>query len=86
MIVNTQKTIRFIDLFCGIGGFRYAIEDAVNTFGIQAECALSSDIDAEGIRGCGVFGMDVRNIAESPVRIGIIGKTRSPKIEREILK
>lgn len=37
--------IRFIDLFCGIGGFRYAIERAATLAGLETECVLSSDID-----------------------------------------
>lgn len=45
MIANTRKTIRFIDLFCGIGGFRYAIEGVAEKTGIEAKCVLSSDID-----------------------------------------
>jgi site-specific DNA-cytosine methylase len=28
-----QSTIRYIDLFAGIGGFRYAIQDAVTALG-----------------------------------------------------
>lgn len=39
--------MRFIDLFCGIGGFRYAIEGAAKEIGIEAACVLSSDIDKE---------------------------------------
>jgi DNA (cytosine-5)-methyltransferase 1 len=35
-----QKHLRCIDLFCGIGGFRYAAE----SFGL--DCVFSSDIDA----------------------------------------
>lgn len=40
-----RKTVHFIDLFCGIGGFRYAIEEACTKHGIQPKCVLSSDID-----------------------------------------
>lgn len=29
VISNTKKTVRFIDLFCGIGGFRYALFEQV---------------------------------------------------------
>lgn len=38
-------TIRYIDLFCGIGGFRYAADNAFQNLGIQSECVFSSDID-----------------------------------------
>jgi DNA (cytosine-5)-methyltransferase 1 len=47
MIAKVQKTIRFIDLFCGIGGFRYAIEKVAEKIGVNAECVLSSDIDQD---------------------------------------
>ncbi len=47
MIANTGKTVRFIDLFCGIGGFRYAIEEVAKKIGVHAECVLSSDIDPD---------------------------------------
>jgi len=40
-----RKTMRFIDLFCGVGGFRYAIESVCSKHGIQPKCVLSSDID-----------------------------------------
>jgi DNA (cytosine-5)-methyltransferase 1 len=35
----------YIDLFCGIGGFRYAMEAASRRNGIQPVCVFSSDID-----------------------------------------
>ncbi|MBN1830183.1 MAG: DNA (cytosine-5-)-methyltransferase [Deltaproteobacteria bacterium] len=47
MSTFTKKEVRFIDLFCGIGGFRYAIEDVAVKIGIHAECVLSSDIDPD---------------------------------------
>ena len=40
-----RKTMRFIDLFCGIGGFRYAMEEVCSKHGVQPICVLSSDID-----------------------------------------
>lgn len=39
------KTVRFIDLFCGIGGFRIAAEQAIESKGFTSECVFSSDID-----------------------------------------
>lgn len=42
-----MNTVRFVDLFCGIGGFRLAIQDAAFNFSIQAKCVFSSDIDEE---------------------------------------
>lgn len=39
------SNIKFIDLFCGIGGFRYAAGQAFERLGIQGQCLFSSDID-----------------------------------------
>lgn len=40
-----MEKLRYIDLFCGIGGFRIAMEEACNENGLLAECIFSSDID-----------------------------------------
>lgn len=40
-----QEKLKFIDLFCGIGGFRVAFEEACEKNEIQSECVFSSDID-----------------------------------------
>ncbi len=40
-----KQKVKFIDLFCGIGGFRYAIQGAALKSGIDTECVFSSDID-----------------------------------------
>lgn len=54
IVPNTQKTgtelklpskLKLIDLFCGIGGFRYAANDCFRKYGIEGECVFSSDID-----------------------------------------
>jgi DNA (cytosine-5)-methyltransferase 1 len=37
--------LKFIDLFCGIGGFRIAFEQACEENHIKSECVFSSDID-----------------------------------------
>ena len=42
---HLQKRIFFIDLFCGIGGFRYACNRSFEKLGIEGECVFSSDID-----------------------------------------
>jgi DNA (cytosine-5)-methyltransferase 1 len=39
--------IRFIDLFCGIGGFRLAAQNVCNELDIQPACVFSSDIDSD---------------------------------------
>lgn len=40
-----MERIRFIDLFCGIGGFRVAMDQACVENGLSPECVFSSDID-----------------------------------------
>lgn len=40
-----REQIRFVDLFCGIGGFRIAFEEACDEVDINAKCVFSSDID-----------------------------------------
>jgi len=42
-----KKVVRYIDLFCGIGGFRIAIQNLCEANDIIPRCVLSSDIDAE---------------------------------------
>lgn len=42
-----MRKIKYVDLFCGIGGFRYAMQSAARKNNVQAECVLSSDIDSE---------------------------------------
>ena len=45
--VGKKKIIRFIDLFAGIGGFRYAMQNAGADLGMDVECVFSSEIDQE---------------------------------------
>ncbi len=40
-----QRIVRFIDLFCGIGGFRYAAERVAAEIRVRSNCVFSSDID-----------------------------------------
>ena len=42
---SDKEKLRFIDLFCGIGGFRIAFEEACQENEISSECVFSSDID-----------------------------------------
>lgn len=37
--------LKYIDLFCGIGGFRYAATQCFAEYDIKGECVFSSDID-----------------------------------------
>lgn len=47
MAIFVSKPIRFIDLFCGIGGFRIAADIASQALQITAKCVFSSDIDPD---------------------------------------
>jgi DNA (cytosine-5)-methyltransferase 1 len=40
-----MEEIKFIDLFCGIGGFRQAMDEACRENDLVPNCVFSSDID-----------------------------------------
>jgi DNA (cytosine-5)-methyltransferase 1 len=42
-----MKVVRFIDLFCGIGGFRVAAQNVCSEREVEALCVFSSDIDPD---------------------------------------
>ena len=42
---EAPNPMRYADLFCGIGGFRYAAQAAFEALGIDSACVFSSDID-----------------------------------------
>lgn len=42
---DNREKVKFIDLFCGIGGFRIGMEQACSEANIIGECVFSSDID-----------------------------------------
>jgi len=42
---ENQEKLRFIDLFCGIGGFHIAFDKACKSNNIKTECVFASDID-----------------------------------------
>lgn len=69
--IRTDRTIRFFDAFCGIGGIRLGIERAAKRHGAQAVCVGSADIDEPARRayskrfgegGGHVFHTDVRGV------------------------
>lgn len=43
-------TLKFIDLFAGIGGIRMGLENASNKIGIDTKCVFSSEIDKYAIQ------------------------------------
>lgn len=44
---TANRPIRYFDLFCGIGGFRYAANDVLARMGREGLCALSCDSDPD---------------------------------------
>ncbi len=46
---NNNLSLKYIDLFCGIGGFRVATEIVCKEYQIQPLCVFSSDIDRDAI-------------------------------------
>jgi DNA (cytosine-5)-methyltransferase 1 len=45
--MKNLKKLKFIDLFCGVGGFRYAAKKACDKLSIKSEFVFSCDIDKE---------------------------------------
>ncbi len=44
---KVKSSLKFIDLFCGIGGFRVATEMVCKERNIEPICVFSSDIDLD---------------------------------------
>ena len=44
---SKPSIVRFVDLFCGIGGFRVAMNRVAPEFSREPKCVLSSDIDEQ---------------------------------------
>ncbi|QDF64726.1 DNA (cytosine-5-)-methyltransferase [Mycoplasma nasistruthionis] len=49
-INKNNKTIKFIDLFAGMGGIRLGFEQAFNSSGIKTKCVLTSEIKPSAIK------------------------------------
>ena len=47
--INNNLSLKYIDLFCGIGGFRMATEIVCKEYKVQPLCVFSSDIDKDAI-------------------------------------
>jgi DNA (cytosine-5)-methyltransferase 1 len=47
---NGTGPIRYVDLFCGIGGFRVAMERVCGERGVESACVFSCDIDPDARR------------------------------------
>lgn len=45
-----KKTIKFVDLFAGLGGLRLGFEKAFKEFGFKTECVLTSEIKPHAIK------------------------------------
>jgi DNA (cytosine-5)-methyltransferase 1 len=44
-LLKDSKKIRFVDLFCGLGGFRVAIAQVCRQQNLASDCVFSCDID-----------------------------------------
>ena len=45
-----NKTIKFIDLFAGLGGIRLGFENAFKSLGFETECVLTSEIKPYAVK------------------------------------
>ncbi len=66
------RPIRYFDLFCGIGGFRYAAQNAFALMNRENECATSCDVDEPARRSYAA------NFGETP--FGDVGRLASDDI------
>ncbi|MHA3786597.1 DNA (cytosine-5-)-methyltransferase [Flavobacterium hauense] len=45
-----NKTVKFIDLFAGLGGIRLGFESAFKQFGFETECVMTSEIKTHAVK------------------------------------
>ena len=48
--MENNNTIKFIDLFAGLGGIRLGFENAFNAIGIKTECVMTSEIKPYAVK------------------------------------
>ena len=48
--LEKRISLKFIDLFCGIGGFRVAANTICEELNLEPDCVFSSDIDPDAQR------------------------------------
>lgn len=58
-------SVRFVDLFCGIGGIRIALGLALRNISLEGECVLSSDIDP---RARETYSLNFSEVPQSDIR------------------
>lgn len=58
-------TVRFIDLFSGIGGMRLGLVQALNELGIESKCVLSCEIDN---RACETYSLNFHENSKGDIR------------------
>ena len=80
--IQLMPVIRFIDLFCGIGGSRVGFEAACRELGLQSECVFSCDIKVaaltiynknfprENVKPTDITEVDEKQLPEFDVLIG----------------
>lgn len=47
---SNMKTIKFIDLFAGLGGIRIGFENAFKELGVETECVMTSEIKPHAVK------------------------------------
>ncbi len=78
MMGSMDEPLKYIDLFCGIGGFRIAAGQAADERGMPSECVFSSEIDSDARRAYEA------NFGERPA--GDIGEVRAEDVpEHDLL-
>lgn len=66
------ESLKYIDLFCGIGGFRISAEQAAEEREMASECVFSSEIDSDAQKAYAA------NFGEKPT--GDIGEVRAEDV------